>query len=405
MKVASWLDVRRILIAALVAGLLSAACGGPAPSETPPPLIPQASTPQSTEPAQASGPAASADPNAAASIDALLASMAADVVARDRSGYLSLVDQSDPTFALEHGRWADEWAGPQPVARYSLVVTNLAVDGNTARGRITVTWVRRDDPSQRAATFDARFTRGVDGWRYAGEAWSETVVPHFRILVAPGLEGVVPGLAADLPDVYDRVTAALAYEPAAPLVIKLYADAPALVANTLLSLPDIRGWNEPGEALKLRYDPDDRLTPVVAHEFTHFICFDRAGTRRTRMPWWLEEGIATYVMSSFEGSAAPDRLARVVEWDRSGQLASWDALAVFETAPVDLWTYVYPQGYAMVRYVTETYGQAKRNAWLAAMATEMTIDQATPAVLGASFEDLDAGFRAWLRRQAASTAP
>lgn len=383
----------------LLASVLIAACGGPAPSATPLPLIPQASTPPMTS------PAAATDPNAAAAIVDLLAAMSAQVRAGDRAGYLSLVDQSDPTFALEHGRWADEWSGPHPVAEYGLGIADLAVDGDSATGRLTATWVLRDNPEPRAATFDARFTRGANGWKYAGEAWVETQVPHFRILVAPGLESTVAGIAADLPGVYDGVTKALDYEPVAPLVIKLYADAPALVANTLLSLPEIRGWNEPGEALKLRFDPNDPLAPTIAHEFTHFSMFDRAGTKRTRMPWWLDEGLASYVAEPFEGPAARDRLGLVIAWQAAGELASWDAMAVFEEAPVALWTFVYPQGYAMVRYVTETYGIDKRNAWLAAMATEMTIDQATPAVLGRSFDALDTEFRAWLPTQAASSGP
>jgi hypothetical protein len=71
-------------------------------------------------------------------------------------------------------------------------------------------------------------------------------------------------------------------------------------------------------------------------------------------------------------------------------------MAVFEVTPLELWRYVYPQGYAMVTFVTEAYGAPKRNAWLAAMATEMTIDEATPAVLGVSFDELDGAFRAWV---------
>ena len=63
--------------------------------------------------------------------------------------------------------------------------------------------------------------------------------------------------------------------------------------------------------------------------------------------------------------------------DEAGDLADWRDMAVFEETPQSLWQFVYPQGYAMVRYVTERYGVSDRNAWLASMATEMTIDEAT----------------------------
>jgi hypothetical protein len=217
------------------------------------------------------------------------------------------------------------------------------------------------------------------------------------VLVAPGLESTAPPIVAALPEIYQRVTTALGYVPAGSMQIKEYADAEALVANTLLSLPPIRGWNEPGEALKLRADPESPSQQlVIAHEFTHFLTFDRAGIQRTRMPWWLDEGLATFVASVYDTVDTPDRLEQVAAWEAAGELAPWQDMAVFEDTPLELWQFAYPQGYAMVRYVTEHDGDGKRNAWVAAMATAMDIDQATPSVLGVSFDELDAAFREWL---------
>lgn len=378
---------------ALLTALLAASCGGPSPSA---PGATVGPTPSMAAPA--TDPGSSGAP--AAAIDALLASMQGAVLAGDRAGYLALVDPSDPVFALEHGRWADEWAGPKPVAVYDLGLAGITVDGAEATGRLTVTWRLADGDESRTATFAARFTQGPGGWRYAGESWIATDAPHFRVLVAPGLEGTAAAIVAGLPEVYDHVTTTLDVAPAGSMQIKEYTDAEALVANTLLSLPPIRGWNEPGEALKLRADaehPSQRL--VIAHEFTHFALFDRAGTQRTRMPWWLDEGIASYVASAFDDPGTADRLEQVIAWEAAGELADWDDMAVFEEAPLELWRFVYPQGYAMTRFVTDEYGEAKRNAWLAAMAIEMDINQATSAKLGLTFDELDGAFRAWLVSQ------
>lgn len=329
--------------------------------------------------------------------------MAAAVLAGDRAGYLALVDFSNPTFALEHTRWVDDWSGSNPASEYALEISELVIDDDEATGQMAVNWLipgTGEYEYRRTTSYQVRFTGGPGAWRYAGERWVDTPVEHFLIHIAPELEERAPPIAADLPGIYDRVTSALAYEPGAPLEIKLYQNAPALVATTLLSLPDIRGWNEPGEALKIYFSPGGpSVASIIAHEFTHFIGFDRAGTHRTRAPWWLEEGIASYVASSYEGPASSDRLGQVIAWEASGELAAWASMAVSEDTPVDMWRFVYPQGYAMVRYVTERYGEAERNAWLAVMATEIDIDEATPAKLGVSFDDLDAGFRAWLRSQ------
>jgi hypothetical protein len=380
-----------VVLAALAIGC------GPAPmpsvgaSIAPLPAATGAASPQ----APTAGPAA-------AEIHALLDRMAAAVLATDREGYLALVDLTDPVFALEHTRWADDWSGRNPMTAYSLEVADLKLDGDTATGTLTVHWAF--EPSvvsepPRITTFPARFSTGAGAWRYAGEAWTSTEVPHFVLRVAPGLEAAVPDIVDVLPGIYGDVTAEVGYTASGTLEIKLYADANALVANTLLSLPTIRGWNEPGEALKLVHDPQGPpLAPTIAHELTHFLGFDRAGTQRTRMPWWLDEGIATYVASTIEGPSV-DRLAQVVAWEADGALAPWKDLAVFEETPVELWEHVYPQGYAMVVFVTERFGAQRRNHWLAAMATEMDIDEATPAVLDRTFDQLDAAFRDWLAAQ------
>jgi hypothetical protein len=375
--------------------ILAAGCG-PAPVPSGAASI----APSTVASASPSAPAASS--GTAAEVQALLDRMAAAVLAGDRDGYLALVDLADPVFALEITRWADDWSSRNPVSTYSLELADLQEDGESATGLLTVQWAF--DPSvasepPRITTFPASFSVRAGGWRYTGEAWTSSEVPHFVLRVAPGLEAAAPDIADVLPGIYGDVTAEVGHEPSGTLEIKLYANANALVANTLLSLPTIRGWNEPGEALKLVHDPQGPpLAPTIAHELTHFIGFDRAGTRRSRMPWWLDEGIATYVASTIEGPAG-DRLAQVIAWEAEGALAPWERMAVFEETPVELWEYVYPQGYAMVVFVTERFGADRRNAWLAAMATEMDIDEATPAELGHRFDRLDAEFRDWLADQ------
>jgi len=377
----------------LVGLLALAACGNPTPSAVPTPA------PTATAASATTGLPSPTASTAAAEIERLVTAMAAAVVAHDRGAYLAHVDLADPVFALEHTRWIADWAGANPVRSYALEVDGLVIADGTATGRLTATWTIEGFEAPRTATLGARLTGGPCALRHAGEVWSATETDHFRLLVAPTVEGAGAAILPALPDVYDLVTSTLGYAPAGSMQIKVYADSTALVANTLLSLPLIRGWNEPGEALKLFFEPgDESVIGVVAHEFTHFILFDRAGTQRTRMPWWLDEGIASFVARQMgqptDGPA--EQLQLVAGWAATGELARWTDMAVFEETPLELWKYVYPQGYAMVAFVTDRYGPSKRNAWLAAMATEMTIETATPAVLGVTFDELDAAFRAWI---------
>lgn len=335
-------------------------------------------------------------------IKALVSYMQDAVLKKDKDSYLSHVDLTDPTFALEHTRWADGWI-KQPPASFTLEVRDIIISNSSATGVLTLNWKMADASDEISATLPALFSRGVDGrWRFAGESWVSLNTEHFRLKALPGLEGETSALTPDLPEVYTHVTSILEYTPSRNPEIKLYDSSQALVAMTLLNLPEnIRGWNEPGEALKFRVAPrESALTAGIAHEFTHYATFDMAGTASTRMPWWLEEGLAVYVSTYFElPQRTQDRFDQVRKWAANDELAGWNSISDFEATPVDMWTYVYPQGYAMVRYVTERFGKEQRNRWVAAMAKDMEIKQATTEILGLSFEDLDHAFVIWMKQQ------
>ncbi len=387
----------------LIVALLVAGCGldrgapstvtAVSPTDTPQARL----EPQSTRAATTEGSAADRE-----NITALVATMQADVVAGNKEAYLSHVDLSDPIFALEHSRWADGWVKNRP-ATFALQVRAVVSTASSATASLTMRWkMAAPDAEERTATLPVRFTRSADSsWRYAGELWVPFQSEHFVVKVMPGLEEVASALTPELPEVYSHVTASLGYTPSRNPEIKLYDTSETLVAMTLLHLPNIGGWNEPGEALKFRaasYEP--ALKGGIAHEFTHYLTFDRSGTAHTRMPWWLDEGLAVYVGSRFvPADRAEERMGQVREWADEGGLADWDSISDFESTPVELWEYTYPQGYAMVRYITERFGDEQRNRWVAAMATDMEIKQATAEVLGLPFEELDRAFVAWAKQQ------
>ena len=326
----------------------------------------------------------------------MVETMEAAVLAGDRDAYLALIDLTDPVFATEHGRFADDWIA-NPPASYDLSIADVVAAGSTATGILSATWVTGPNDERNAETA-VRFTQSGGIWRYAGEDWVTQDVEHFRIHVAPGLEGERPAITESLPEIYDYVTTHFEWVPTTDMEIKLYAGPAEMVATIWLSLPDIRGWNEPGEALKLAFDPErPSLTSTIAHEFTHFLEFDRAGTQRSRMPWWLSEGIASYFGYHYDDTGvAQFQLDRVREWAATGELADWEAMNVFEETPLELWTNVYAQGYVFTAFVTDTYGETERNSWLAAMAVDSDIAEATQEILGVSFADLDAQFVEWL---------
>ena len=403
----------------LIAGCLLAACDmnpvAPGASVTPVSVTnpssttsvatfpPPTGTPSAQDRSNSTQTSASADDTAEQeNITALVAAMQSAVVAGNKEEYLSYVDLSDPIFAIEHSRWADGWAKTPP-SSFTIQVRAIKPSTASATAALTIRWkMAASDEQERVATLPVRFTRSPGGsWRYAGEVWIPFQSEHFLVKVMPGLEDVAGKLAPELPEVYSHVTGSLDYTPSRNPEIKLYNNSTNLVAMTLLHLPDVGGWNEPGEALKFRaarYDPS--LKGGIAHEFTHYLTFDRAGTAHTRMPWWLDEGLATYVGSRFDSEGrADERISQVREWAEEGSLADWEAMSDFEATPLELWEYAYPQGYAMVRYITERFGEDTRNRWVAAMATDMEVKQATSEILGLPFDELDRSFVVWIKQQ------
>lgn len=342
------------------------------------------------------------DDSAEAQIETLIDSMESAVLAQDAETYLSYVDLSDPVFAQEHTNWANEWANEDFLTGFSLDIDDIQVDDDLAIGYLELQWTTSlpEQPGQ-VARYWVQFTDtdDTDTWLFGGEYWETTATDNFVVHTAPNMEDAVASLLPILPDMYTEVTEAFEYIPQNPMEIKIYQTQQALGATTLLSLPLIGGWNEPGESLKIIGLSEESMPRIVAHEFTHFLTFDQAGTATGFIPWWLSEGIAEYLSRTFVPNYNPDAVDNTVLAIRGlyedNGLVEWDEMRNFEETPVNLWRYVYPQGYTFVFFMTETFGTEARNDWLHLMA-ENPIEDATETVFGKSFDDLNLLFLRWL---------
>ena len=346
---------------------------------------------------------ASAQTDDAQSILTLVDAMAEAVRTQDRDMYLEMVDLADPIFASEHTYWIDDWATGDPLDRFTLEAAEVQVDGDAATAELTMRWALEAQTSFRRATFPARFVRGDDGaWRFVGGDWQTLETDYFLVHYGPGLEAAAKELIQSLPEIYEHATQSLDHQPASQMHIKLYDSEDTLGALIALRLPPIAGWNEPGESLKMLVQPGQPPSQaVLAHELTHFLNFDMAGTNDGAYPWWLLEGVAEYVSSPYwvEGRAE-FTIDAIRDGFNSGQLAEWGQMSDFEETPYELWRYVYPQGFAFTSYVTEVYGTELRNDWLWLMADGVEIEDATTEAFGFDFATLEEGFGTWLNQPA-----
>lgn len=346
---------------------------------------------------------AQTDTAAEAQIEQLVENMQAAVLDQDAETYLTYIDLLDDNFATEHTVWTKDWSEEDFLTSFTLEIENIEVEADTATGDLTLSYTTNlEEQPGFVAEFPVVFTydEEQEQWLYAGEYWITTETEHFLIHAAPGTEEVAEFLIPQLNDIYESVTERYDHIPGRAMEIKVYNTREALVASVQMSLPLFTGWNEPGESLKIFPASRERLATIVAHEFTHFLTFDQAGHEQPVMPWWLAEGIATYIGQDFDLRAPEiyieNYLLRVQELVKNDELAEWSAMENFWETPVEYWTYAYPQGYSFVTFITETYGEELRNEWLASMATEMTIDEASQEFFDLTFEALEANFREWI---------
>lgn len=283
----------------------------------------------------------------------------------------------------------------------------------------------------RTVRFPARFTlaetgaaRNPDGgerrWLFAGEAWRVLRSQDGRntVCFADGFEDSARRVLELLPTARRRVDRLFGMNLGHEQVVKLYPDAHWLLASVYLSYKDpIGGWNEPGESIKLlaRRAMNDRSTlALLAHEYGHVATF-AFDEHASEAAWWAVEGIAevcAFIAGRAETDderafAANDRFIsnqarnRVVGWHRAGRLADWEAMADFRRTPAALGGHVYKQGEHLVGFIGERFGRERMIAWVRALAEGATVQDATLATLGLSFQALDGDWREAVAREAA----
>ncbi|MCC6659981.1 MAG: hypothetical protein IT437_03750 [Phycisphaerales bacterium] len=358
-------------------------------------------TPQAPPPAGAAAPVDARHAEVQAAADA----MAKAVLAGDGGAYLAHVWRGNAEWAREQDNWALDLTRKVP-AEFSFTVGEVA-DGEGAGwidAPVTQKWLFTGG-KERTQSFTARFLRDADkGWLYAGEKWNVLEAAGVRVLFEDGQEEHARIVAEVLPDVRKHVLGefGMLEAPIASRVqeVKLYKSMRHLQHSIYLSYTDgLGGWNEPGEAIKLlsggvRDTGGARM--LLGHEYGHVATFE-LGPKANEIPWWALEGVAELSAEEYAGGRKTTQ-ARVHGWAEAGKLIDWSRLADFHGEATQHYDWVYRQGHHMLGYIDDTYGHQKRTAWLGAMAQGATIDDATAGVLGLTFGELDAQWRASLEK-------
>ncbi|MYC32018.1 MAG: hypothetical protein F4X64_02445 [Chloroflexi bacterium] len=132
---------------------------------------------------------------------------------------------------------------------------------------------------------------------------------------------------------------------------------------------------------------DNTLT-TTAHEFTHLLVADAAGSAYAQVHLWLNEGLAVY--SEGQPNNEYERYMEfAIENDRVPPLAG---LRTFAGTPQET-LQAYGQGHAVASYMLANYDQSLMAELFAAIRTTHNFEKALVAAYGVSVPDLDNEWR------------
>lgn len=334
----------------------------------------------------------------------------------DLDAFMSLVWRGDPIFTADITKWAEDWAA-HPLEYFHIDLFSIVSrEPGSAEARMTTRWRvqgRTDAGSAGGATISARFLKDGDAWLFAGPHWTtaelEGVTLYYFVTDAIDNASQARVVLDYLPSIYTGVTVEFGYVPEHIAHIQLY-ESPVTLRNwTRLSMPDITRWNVPGESIKIPLTPNNTAPdePDMGRELTRFVLYEMGGGTSGKFTWWLQEGIAEYGAMRFSTLSQRNRVLKgivalaLAPENAEEQLFEWSDL---ESEPVNLLDEFKPvaiqQAYTIVHYITEMYGKETRNAWIRAIAAGQPVTEATQEHFGMTFEELDAGWHAWLSVQA-----
>ena len=128
---------------------------------------------------------------------------------------------------------------------------------------------------------------------------------------------------------------------------------------------------------------------TITHELTHVLVGHLTFSCLGSVPTWLNEGLAVYSEGGL-GSASETQLNNAIQND---QLLTVRSLSGgFSEIPSRAYL-SYSQSYSIVKYLVDTYGQAKMNSLLTALRDGTTIDDALLRIYGFDVEGLEADWR------------
>ena len=186
----------------------------------------------------------------------------------------------------------------------------------------------------------------------------------------------------------------LGITPQAPIKIVAYSNYRDMAGALPFRSQTVReeliteGQAYPGERVLLVLASETTVTGVASHEFVHILVAEAAGRGYTMVPAWLNEGLAEY--GNIDQTSTYDLALNYAIFTR--RLKPLWYMDTFGGDPDDI-LIGYGQGRSVVRYMIQTYGEAKMAELMAAFHTSLSVDEALQRVYGFDQYGLDTEWR------------
>lgn len=296
-------------------------------------------------------------------------------------------------------------AGPQDVFNVQLVAFNparsvrLEVPLSTQLlslppfAQITYRWQIRDGQGNTLVTENETF-------EYADNRkdWQETANERLRMLWYGLDDALVAELFAAADQSYQQLAADFGVTLERRPLILLYPDRRAFeeFQDFVSNVEFVVGRYFPGHniiACLITPDlPRELLTDTLAHELSHLYS-DNYYVGYTRLPLWLEEGLATY----HESADLSDELELVQRAAARQRLVPFIELPVAIRANnVQTANLAYAEGATVFAFIHEMWGQRSVVDFLSAFRRTTHVDTAMRNIFGLGMADFEIAWRAWL---------
>ncbi|MBE0447174.1 MAG: hypothetical protein IBX64_03570 [Actinobacteria bacterium] len=217
--------------------------------------------------------------------------------------------------------------------------------------------------------------------------WATLETPHFKIHASKRASIEDIGRVAEA--VYVDMAARYNHNQAQKIDLYIYTDRSAFLAGSPSA--NAAGYAQPSRNLIAVLQGVGNSTVILAHEINHII-FTNSVPRLDTVPRWFVEGLAIHESQPGIEAARLEKyaLAKDIHDFLGPAKSSWDEPA----RPQD-----YAQGYLMVNFITDKFGEAKLYEVIGRLQAGEVFDSALIRALGSNQDELNAEWKDYARGQ------